>query len=61
MAAAQRHEAMAQEQAHARMLQYHEREKEELAALENLQVTVHPSLSIPVPVPLARSLAITMP
>ena len=30
---------MAQEQAHARMLQYHEREKEELAALENLQVT----------------------
>ena len=37
MAEAQRNEALAQEQAHARMLKYHEREKEELLALEGLQ------------------------
>ena len=37
MAEAQRQEAIAQEQAHARMLKYHEREKEELLALEGLQ------------------------
>ena len=37
MAEAQRNEALAQEQAHARLLKYHEREKEELLALEALQ------------------------